>query len=247
MMRNGILFRLCLQRTAEINNFLYRIRKYNFEEQGFGLFKKFERKQNMKKILAFVFTVALAVTAFATTALAADDSPQKLEGVITAVTAVDADGNKVDIELAEPSGSVSDFDTALAELKQTTGNDLKIIDFKAIRARAGVPMNFPIDVEFKIPGIKASSKGYILFKDKSGDIEKLDAVMGDGTVKVTVKEEGEFVFVADSGTVTDIGSAGSGDVTSPVTGDNTLPVMSVMIIAAGAVGIFAVKKIKAAK
>ena len=211
------------------------------------MFKKFERKQNMKKILAFVFTVALAVTAFATTALAADDSPQKLEGVITAVTAVDADGNKVDIELAEPSGSVSDFDTALAELKQTTGNDLKIIDFKAIRARAGVPMNFPIDVEFKIPGIKASSKGYILFKDKSGDIEKLDAVMGDGTVKVTVKEEGEFVFVADSGTVTDIGSAGSGDVTSPVTGDNTLPVMSVMIIAAGAVGIFAVKKIKAAE
>lgn len=209
--------------------------------------KKFERKQNMKKILAFVFTVALAVTAFATTALAADDSPQKLEGVITAVTAVDADGNKVDIELAEPSGSVSDFDSALAELKQTTGNDLKIIDFKAIRARAGVPMNFPIDVEFKIPGIKASSKGYILFKDKSGDIEKLDAVMGDGTVKVTVKEEGEFVFVADSGTVTDIGSAGSGDVTSPVTGDNTLPVMSVMIIAAGAVGIFAAKKIKAAE
>lgn len=201
----------------------------------------------MKKILAFVFTVALAVTAFATTALAADDSPQKLEGVITAVTAVDADGNKVDIELAEPSGSVSDFDSALAELKQTTGNDLKIIDFKAIRARAGVPMNFPIDVEFKIPGIKASSKGYILFKDKSGDIEKLDAVMGDGTVKVTVKEEGEFVFVADSGTVTDIGSAGSGDVTSPVTGDNTLPVMSVMIIAAGAVGIFATKKIKAAE
>lgn len=201
----------------------------------------------MKKILAFVFTVALAVTAFATTALAADDSPQKLEGVITAVTAVDADGNKVDIELAEPSGSVSDFDSALAELKQTTGNDLKIIDFKAIRARAGVPMNFPIDVEFKIPGIKASSKGYILFKDKSGDIEKLDAVMGDGTVKVTVKEEGEFVFVADSGTVTDIGSAGSGDVTSPVTGDNTLPVMSVMIIAAGAVGIFAAKKIKAAE
>lgn len=201
----------------------------------------------MKKILAFVFTVALAVTAFATTALAADDSPQKLEGVITAVTAVDADGNKVEIELAEPSGSVSDFDSALAELKQTTGNDLKIIDFKAIRARAGVPMNFPIDVEFKIPGIKASSKGYILFKDKSGDIEKLDAVMGDGTVKVTVKEEGEFVFVADSGTVTDIGSAGSGDVTSPVTGDNTLPVMSVMIIAAGAVGIFAAKKIKAAE
>ena len=211
------------------------------------MFKKFERKQNMKKILAFVFTVALAVTAFATTALAADDSPQKLEGVITAVTAVDADGNRVDIELAEPSGSVSDFDSALAELKQTTGNDLKIIDFKAIRARAGVPMNFPIDVEFKIPGIKASSKGYILFKDKSGDIEKLDAVMGDGTVKVTVKEEGEFVFVADSGTVTDIGSAGSGEVTSPVTGDNTLPVMSVMIIAAGAVGIFAVKKIKAAE
>ena len=201
----------------------------------------------MKKILAFVFTVALAVTAFATTALAADDSPQKPEGVITAVTAVDADGNRVDIELAEPSGSVSDFDSALAELKQTTGNDLKIIDFKAIRARAGVPMNFPIDVEFKISGIKASSKGYILFKDKSGDIEKLDAVMGDGTVKVTVKEEGEFVFVADSGTVTDIGSAGSGDVTSPVTGDNTLPVMSVMIIAAGAVGIFAVKKIKAAE
>ena len=201
----------------------------------------------MKKILAFVFTVALAVTAFATTALAADDSPQKLEGVITAVTAVDADGNKVDIELAEPSGSVSDFDTALAELKQTTGNDLKIIDFKAIRARAGVPMNFPIDVEFKIPGIKASSKGYILFKDKSGDIEKLDAVMGDGTVKVTVKEEGEFVFVADSGTVTDIGSAGSGDVTSPVTGDNTLPVMSVMLLAACAAGAFAVKKIKAAE
>ena len=211
------------------------------------MFKKFERKQNMKKILAFVFTVALAVTAFATTALAADDSPQKLEGVITAVTAVYGDGNRVDIELAEPSGSVSDFDSALAELKQTTGNDLKIIDFKAIRARAGVPMNFPIDVEFKIPGIKASSKGYILFKDKSGDIEKLDAVMGDGTVKVTVKEEGEFVFVADSGTVTDIGSAGSGEVTSPVTGDNTLPVMSVMIIAAGAVGIFAVKKIKAAE
>ena len=201
----------------------------------------------MKKILAFVFTVALAVTAFATTALAADDSPQKLEGVITAVTAVDADGNKVDIELAEPSGSVSDFDSALAELKQTTGNDLKIIDFKAIRARAGVPMNFPIDLEFKIPGIKASSKGYILFKDKSGDIEKLDAVMGDGTVKVTVKEEGEFVFVADSGTVTDIGSAGSGDVTSPVTGDNTLPVMSVMLLAACAAGAFAVKKIKAAE
>ena len=201
----------------------------------------------MKKILAFVFTAALAVTAFATTAFAADDSPEKLDGVITAVTAVDADGNKVELELAEPSGSISDFDSVLAELKQTAGDDLKVIDFKAIRARAGVSINFPLNVELRIPGIKATSKGYILFKDNAGDIEKLDAVMGNGTVKVTVKEEGEFVFVADSGTVTDIGSAGSGEVTSPATGDNTLPVMSVMLLAACAAGAFAVKKIKAAE
>lgn len=201
----------------------------------------------MKKILAFVFTAALAVTTFATAAFAADSSPEKPEGVITAVTAVDKDGNKVEIELAEPSGSVSDFDSALAELKQTAGDDLKVIDFKAIRARSGESLNFPLDVEFRIPGIKATSNGYILFKDNAGDIEQLDAVMGDGTVKVTVKEEGEFVFVADSGTVTDIGSAGSGEVTSPVTGDNTLPVMSVMLLAACAAGAFAVKKIKAAE
>lgn len=197
----------------------------------------------MKKLLAFVLVVVLAFSAV--TANAAP-SPEKLEGVISSATAKDKNGASVKLVLNASTADRAVYNTALEELKTANGADLKIVDHKVITLDGASSPAFPLTVELNIPGVKASSKGFVLFKNSQGNVEKLNAVMGDGKVTVTINELGEFVLVTDSQTVTDINSDGGEANKSPQTSDNVTPIAVLLLVASAAVAIVSVKKIRTA-
>ncbi|MGN0492645.1 MAG: hypothetical protein ACI4F7_03270 [Acutalibacteraceae bacterium] len=195
----------------------------------------------MKKILAFVL---VAVLAFSAVTANAAPSPEKLEGVISSATASDSKGTAVKVVLSDATSDRSAYNTALEELKAANGSDLKVVDHKVIALDGTGSPTYPLTVELKIPGVKASSKGFVLFKNSQGTVEKLTATMGDGKVTVTFNELGEFVFVTDSQTVTDINSAGANK--SPQTSDTATPIAVLLLAASAAVAIVSVKKIRTA-
>lgn len=202
-----------------------------------------ERKIVMKKILAFVL---VAVLAFSAVTANAAPSPEKLEGVISSATASDSKGTAVKVVLTDATSDRSVYDAALGELKTANGSDLKIVDHKVITLEGTGSPTYPLTVELNIPGVKASSKGFVLFKNSQGTVEKLTATMGDGKVTVTLNELGEFVFVTDSQTVTDINSAGNSTNKSPQTSDTATPIAVLLLAASAAVAIVSVKKIRTA-
>ncbi len=200
----------------------------------------------MKKVLAFILTTVLALTAL-TAAAAPSLSPEKLEGVIVSATAKDF---RIILEDATTDRSV--YNAALEQLKTTEGiTDLKIVDHKTIRIEGAGTPKYPLAVELNIPGIKATSKGYVLFKNSDGTIEKLDTTVASGKVTVSFKTlPGEFVFVTDSQTITDINSAGKTDdktPPSPQTADHATPIAFALLAVSAAAAIVSVKKIKACK
>ena len=155
----------------------------------------------MKKLLAFVL---VAVLAFSAVTANAAPSPEKLEGVISSATASDSKGTAVKVVLTAATSDRSVYNTALEELKAANGSDLKIVDHKVITLDGAGSPAYPLTIELTIPGLKASSKGYVLFKNSQGTVEKLKTTVADGKVTVTVNELGEFVFVTDSITYFDL-------------------------------------------
>lgn len=195
----------------------------------------------MKKLLAFVL---VAVLAFSAVTANAAPSPEKLEGVISSATASDSKGTAVKVVLTDATSDRSVYNSALQELKTANGSDLKIVDHKVIALDGAGSPTYPLTVELKVPGLKATSKGYVLFKNSQGTVEKLTATVAEGKVTVTVNELGELVFVTDSQTVTDINSTATNK--SPQTSDTATPVAVLLLAASAAAAIVSVKKIRTA-
>lgn len=209
----------------------------------------------MKKVLAFLLTAILAVTALTA---AAAPSPEKLSGVIVSVSAKDNAGKSVSVKINLPKAEESVFDDALTALKQEAGNDVKIVDQKQIVVEGDASEAAPVTVELSVPGVKASSKVYVLLKNSAGKVVKLAATVTEGKVTVKLTESGEFdfVLVTDAQTVTSITEAqgttstteGSKEETkSPQTSDNATPVMVALFAVAALAGIVSVKKIRTAE
>lgn len=195
----------------------------------------------MKKLLAFVL---VAVLAFSAVTANAAPSPEKLEGVISSATASDSKGTAVKVVLTDATSDRSVYNSALQELKTANGSDLKIVDHKVITLDGAGSPTYPLTVELKVPGLKATSKGYVLFKNSQGTVEKLTATVAEGKVTVTVNELGELVFVTDSQTVSDINSTATNK--SPQTSDTATPVAVLLLAASAAAAIVSVKKIRTA-
>lgn len=195
----------------------------------------------MKKVLAFLLTAMLAVTALTATAA---PSPEKSSGVIVSVSAKDTAGKSYNVEVKPSTVDQSVYNDAFAAFKQENGSDFKIVDQKKLEGN--VSAGSPLTVELSVPGVKATSKVYILLKKSNGEIVKLDATAGTGKVTATFTELGEFVLITDAQTDADIIAAAKDDTKSPQTSDNATPVMVALFAVAAVLGVVSVKKIRTA-
>lgn len=135
----------------------------------------------MKKVLAVLLTAILAFTAL--TAAAETPSPEKSSGVIVSVTGKDADGNALKLAVEPTKIEQSTYTTALDQLKKDVGDDnLKIVDQKQLVLKEGSNPKFPLTVELNIPGVKPTSKVYLLFKAFENQAEGLSNAAADGEV-----------------------------------------------------------------
>lgn len=135
----------------------------------------------MKKVLAVLLTAILAFTAL--TAAAETPSPEKSSGVIVSVTGKDADGNALKLAVEPTKMEQSTYTTALDQLKKDVGDDnLKIVDQKQLVLKEGSNPKFPLTVELNVPGVKPTSKVYVLFKAFENQAEGLSNAAADGEV-----------------------------------------------------------------
>lgn len=197
----------------------------------------------MKKVLAFLLTAIMAVTAF--TAVAATPSPEKLSGVIVSASAKDSAGKGFKVAIKPTAVAESVYNNALTELKTSEGTDLKIVDQKQIVLESSGNPTFPMTVELSVPGVKTSSKVFVLFKNNAGEVTKLAATAGNGKVTATFNELGEFVLVTDAQTVTDI-TAAKDDTKSPQTSDTATPIVFALLAVSAIAAVVSVKKIRVA-
>lgn len=135
----------------------------------------------MKKVLAVLLTAILAFTAL--TAAAETPSPEKSSGVIVSVTGKDADGNALKLAVEPTKIEQSTYTDALNNLKKEVGDDnLKIVDQKQLVLKEGSNPKFPLTVELNVPGVKPTSKVYVLFKAFENQAEGLSNAAADGEV-----------------------------------------------------------------
>lgn len=191
----------------------------------------------MKKILATVITLALAITAFAATVSAAP-SPEKEQGTVTTATAKDADNKDVSIKLENATGTTVVFDSMISELQKENAN-LKVSDHKIISAADSTAVKFPITVEFSVPGVKDNTKAVLLLKKTDGTVVKVEATVLNGIVKGVFAEFGEVVLL------TDVAAASTATGTSPKTGDTSAPIALAVLALSLGTAFVSVKKIKA--
>ncbi len=120
----------------------------------------------MKKLLACLLVVILAFGMTVATVSAATASPEA-EGIVSAVQATDKNKEVVSFELEKIDGKVTqEFQNELKDLKKESGdNTLKVVaQYEA--EIIGKPA-FPIDVTLNVLGVSASSKVYVIVKEKS--------------------------------------------------------------------------------
>lgn len=225
----------------------------------------------MKKILAIVVTLAVALSLGVTVVSAAPSA--EAEGIVSAVKAEDAKGENVSIEVYSIDEKVSStLQTGLANVKKESGNkDLKIVDHFEVEVK-GKP-TFPITVTLHVLGIKKDSVVYVLAENdpttvvsapaqntvktlQVNSLNLLAKVMP--TAKTTVEiikptvEDGKITFklekgiknlaiVVDGKTATAVEK--ENNVLSPQTNDTMIYV--VMVLVASVALFFVSKKVKA--
>ena len=135
----------------------------------------------MKKVLAFLLTAIFAVTAF--TAVAETPSPEKSSGVIVSVSGKDADGSSLKLAVESTKIAQTTYTQALDNLKKEVGDDnLKIVDQKRLVLKEGKDPKFPLTVDLNVPGVKPTSKVFVLFKADANQAEGLSNAAADGEV-----------------------------------------------------------------
>ena len=135
----------------------------------------------MKKVVAFLLTAILAVTAF--TAVAETPSPEKSSGVIVSVSGKDADGSSLKLAVEPTKVEQTVYTQAFENLKKEVGDtNLKIVDQKQLVLKEGNNPKFPLTVDLNVPGVKPTSKVFVLFKADANQAEGLSNAAADGEV-----------------------------------------------------------------
>ncbi len=194
----------------------------------------------MKKVLAFLLTAVLVVSASVCVAFAAPSA--EAQGVVSGITATDANDKEVTVTVEKIDTKVNKyFYNTLTGLKNETKNKtLKVVGHYDI-AVAG-KAKYPLSVVLDVLGISASSQVYVLLQ-KGNEVVAITPTVKDGKVVFELEEEvDKIALVTDGKTATKVEKENG--VKSPQTADVSVFVMVAMFMAAISVA-FVSKKVKA--
>ncbi len=194
----------------------------------------------MKKILAFLLTVVLVMSASVCVAFAAPSA--EAQGVISGIAATDSNEKEVAVEVEKIDGKVNKhFYNTLTGLKSETKNKtLKVVGHYTVNVD-GNP-EYPLSIVLDVLGISASSKVFVLLQ-KGKEVVSVTPTVKDGKVSFELEEEVDnLALVVDGKTATKVEK--ENDVLSPQTSDITTYAVVMMLMALVAVA-FVTKKVKA--
>ena len=194
----------------------------------------------MKKVLAFLLTVMLVATASVCVAFAAPSV--EAQGIISGITAIDADDNEaaVTVEKIDSKVNKNFYDTLQGLKDETKDKSLKVVGHFDVEVE-GEP-EYPLTITLDVLGISKSSNVYVLVQNGK-DVIAITPTVKDGKLVFEVEEEIEkFAIVTDGKTANKVEK--DNDVLAPQTSDATIYVLLAAIVAMG-VMVISYKKVKA--
>lgn len=193
----------------------------------------------MKKVLAFLLTAVLIVSASVSVAFAA--SSPEAQGVISGVTAIDANNQESKVSFEKIDGKVNkNFYNTLQGLKdEEKDSTLKVVGHFEVEVD-GEP-EYPLTVTLDVLGISKASKVFVMLQ-KGKETVVVEPTVKDGKVIFEIDEEyDKMALVTDGKTATKVEK--ENDVLSPQTFDATIYVMIIAVMAMAVM--FVTKKVKA--
>lgn len=201
-------------------------------------------KNKMRKLVGAVISAALLVTM--SFGVLAAPSPA-VSGTVSKVNAAtDANGNAVEVKLAEVPAQyaeavaqIKNVDTLKEVLGSAFVEGMSVVDVKEVTVPEGT--TFPVTITFAVPGVTAGTKVAVLHYNGSA-WEVVESTAGNGTITATFTSLSPVAFVVDKNTASSSTAAKttSTSSTSPKTGESSMVVvagMLAMIAAAGACGL----------
>lgn len=193
----------------------------------------------MKKVLAFLLTAIVVMSASVCIAFAAPSA--EAQGVISGVVATDKKNNKTSMTVKKIDKKVGKaFTNTLKGLKnENKKKKLKIVGHYDVSV-AGKPQ-YPLNVVLDVLGISASSDAYVLLQ-KGDEVITVTPTIKDGKVMFELEEEvDKLALVVDSKTADKVEEENG--VLSPQTSDFLGYV--VMLFVSAVAMLFVSKKVKA--
>ncbi len=196
------------------------------------MWKKTRKLISMVLVAGMVLSMGMSVMAA--------KSPNAVGVIGGVVSAVDKNGNNVNVVVKDVSGqyaqaaqSIRNKDTLKDIMGDKYKDTMKVYDIREVAIEGDASqVTFPVTVTLSAPGITPSSKVYVsCYNEATGKWELIDAKAGNGTITVTMNHMGPIAIILDSATV-----AGTSGSTSPKTGQNSmLPIaMAAIVLFAGA-------------
>ena len=197
-------------------------------------------RNRMKKwcglVMAAVMVCAMGMTAFAA------NSPTST-GVVNKITsAVDKNGNSVDVEITEMPEEYKEVAQEIKNIdkvKELLGNQfvdgMEVVDVRNVEVIGDASLiEWPIIITFEVPGVLSTTKVAVLhYSDEKKAWEVVPSKAGNGTIEATFDSLSPVAFVVDKNT--SASAAGSDSVTSPKTGEG----MTASILGISAIVLFA--------
>lgn len=204
-------------------------------------------KNRMKKwlglTLAAVMVTAMGMTAFA-------NSPTSNGVVNTITSAVDKNGNSVDVEFTEMPEEYKEVAEEIKDIdkvKELLGNKfvagMEVVDVRNVEV-VGDPslIDWPLTITFKVPGVLSTTKVAVLhYSDEKKAWEVVPSKAGKGTISATFDSLSPVAFIVDKNT--SASAAGNGSSTSPKTGEGMVaPILGVSAIVLFAGALFCLRR-----
>ncbi len=197
----------------------------------------------MKKVLACLLVVVLAFCMTVISVSAATPSPET-NGIVSGIKVTDKNDQTVSFKLNKIDGKVTqEFQTELKELKKETNDDtLKVV--AQYDATVADNAEFPVSVTLDVLGVSASSKVYVMVKERNnGALKVFETTLQKGKITFTLDAPIESLAITtDKATAAQVEK--ENNVLSPQTSDASTFVIIAGVLSVLALG-FVFKKVKA--
>lgn len=175
-------------------------------------------------VSAFALTLALGFNTLAAPSPSADGAIKN-----EAVSAVDANGNKITAEISDNvdatvKADVQKKETLKAALGSAYAEGMEVVAVKEVKAE-----KLPATITFAVSGVTANTKVAVLhYNGAKWEADTVKGVKaGNGTITATFTELSPVAFVVDKSTVS--GKTGK---TSPKTGEASMATVAVVALVA---------------